>query len=70
MTKNEEKNTQVKNPNFISSFLVSFEIFQKQRSERINSKISNIAEELLSRKTKVKNKKIKNQNWNQKKIKN
>ena len=57
MTKNEEKNTQVRNPNFISSFLVSFEIFQKQRSERINSKISNIAEELLSRKTKVKNKK-------------
>ena len=57
MTKNEEKNTQVKNPNFISSFLVSFEIFQKQRSERINSKISNIAEELLSRKTKVKNQK-------------
>ena len=57
MTKNEEKNTQIKNPNFISSFLVSFEIFQKQRSERINSKISNIAEELLSRKTKVKNKK-------------
>ena len=57
MTKNEEKNTQVRNPNFISSFLVSFEIFQKQRSERINSKISNIAEELLSRKTKVKNQK-------------
>ena len=57
MTKNEEKNTQVRNPNFISSFLVSFDIFQKQRSERINSKISNIAEELLSRKTKVKNQK-------------
>ena len=57
MTKNEEKNTQVKNPDYISSFLVSFDIFQKQRSERINSKISNIAEELLSRKTKVKNQK-------------